>query len=84
MIYCGVLLHNDLVGCKYIICYYYDTSLPHNAMHSSSLHHCFGVCVLQHQWTPLHRAAAGNNVNCIKILCDAGGTVLLDDKDEVS
>lgn len=46
-------------------------------------HHWCDVCVLQYQWTPLHRAAAGNNVNCIKILCDAGATVLLDDKDEV-
>ena len=40
------------------------------------------ICVTQHQWTPLHRAAAGNNVNCINILLDAGAA--LDDKDEVS
>ena len=32
--YCGVLLHNDLLGCNY-----YDTTSPHNAMHSSSISH---------------------------------------------
>ena len=32
IIQCGVLLHNDLIGCNYC-----DTSSPHNAMHSSSL-----------------------------------------------
>ena len=42
------------------------------------------MCVTQYLWTPLHRAAAGNNVNCINVLLDAGATVLLDDKDKVS
>ena len=31
LIYCGVLLHNHMLGCNYC-----DTSSPHNAMHSSS------------------------------------------------
>ena len=40
------------------------------------------MCVLQYQHTALHFAAIYNEVDCIKLLCDAGATV--DAKDNVS
>ena len=40
------------------------------------------MCVLQDQETALYIAAIYNEVDCIKLLCDAGATV--DVKDKVS
>ena len=40
------------------------------------------MCVLQYQNTALHYAAGNSEVDCIKLLCDAGATV--DAKNRVS